>query len=191
MTEFGGRPPRQPRKPDVRNAWQQPVMTLGVLLLVAAVLLPVAGGVKRWRLGEAANAAADDFRKAVVAASDSHGPLLAALGGDDVQRATETLTDLAEREPVRAMDQYRELHMAYREWMAEQGRGDLQPTLDAAAAAYDRVVEADRNARAVKARHDAVLGEFVRYAGYAGGGGLALIIWTALTGLWRPRRSEP
>ena len=33
----------------------------------------------------------------------------------------------------------------------------------------------------------AVLGKFLRYAGFAGATGLVLILWTALTGLSRPR----
>jgi predicted lipid-binding transport protein (Tim44 family) len=170
------------------GTWQQPVMTLGGLLILAAVLLPLAGALMRVRLDEQAKAAHDEFRKAVVAATESHGVLLATLGGENVEYATEALARMANEQPRVTMVRYARLHAGYAEWMAAQGRSDLQPKLDEAKQAYRRAQKAYEHAQDLGRRHETVLGQYLRYAGFAGSTGFVLVLWTALTGLGRHKR---
>ena len=178
------------QRPASRGAWQQPVMTLGVLLIVAGALLPVAGGLMRLKLsGEMDNAAAE-FGKAVTAASDAHGTLVAAMTGNEPRPIIEAITYRAERDPRRAFQGYAKIEADYANWVAAGGRTELHPDPEAAKQGYDRALQWDTKALELGAQHEAVLGRFVRYAGFVGSTGVVLLLWALLAGLSRPKRSQ-
>jgi hypothetical protein len=185
--KHSGDPLSRPWKRPARDAWRQYGVTLAVLLIAAAALLPIVGGLVRMRLGDQQEGAVNEFRKAVVLASDSHGRLLAALSGQKESDAAEQLDELAYDDPPGAMTQYARLQAAYEQWMKAQGRTDLQPTLDTARQTYGYAVDHRELAVQLARRRESVFGEYLRYAGFTGASGLLLLLWGSLGAFARPR----
>jgi hypothetical protein len=165
-----------------RGSWQQPVMSLGALLVAAAVVVFLLGAYTRWQLGEQADAAAIQFRNAAVAASDAHGRLRAAITGENAEDCIHSLGVQAHDDAVGAMQQYQLLQRDAAGLISRENRSDLQPLLADAKQAFSHVLAVRDDARRIARRYQTIMGQYLRYVEFLGATGIALLLGASLTG---------